>query len=169
MALNFPTNTNLPYVDPVSGLKYIYNNAVGAWETAIQPPAIVASTAPALTIPGFLWWDDVGGSLYIYYDDGDSQQWVISQPIGMWPQGTTATDEGIGVDVPTTQEYLHYGGDNQITISTMAPSQRADGTPNKMGDLWWSNQTGIMYIWYSDALMEYVSTGAFPEESTSTV
>ena len=55
MALNFPTNTDLPYVDPVSGLKYIYNDAVGAWETAIQPPAVVSSTVPTeLTIPAFL-------------------------------------------------------------------------------------------------------------------
>ena len=49
MALNFPSNTDLPYVDPVSGLKYIYNNAVGAWETAIQPPAVISSTAVSYT------------------------------------------------------------------------------------------------------------------------
>ena len=55
MALNFPANTSLPYVDPISGLKYIYNTSVGAWEAAIQPPAIVSSTPPdQITIPGLI-------------------------------------------------------------------------------------------------------------------
>ena len=31
MTLNFPSDTSKPYVDPGSGLKYIFNGAVGAW------------------------------------------------------------------------------------------------------------------------------------------
>ena len=40
MALNFPTDTSAPYIDPISGLKYVFNSAVGAWEAAIQPPVV---------------------------------------------------------------------------------------------------------------------------------
>ena len=29
----------------------------------------------------------------------------------------------------------------------MAPAERADGTPNGAGDLWWSTHTGMLYIW----------------------
>ena len=57
MALNFPSNTSSPYTDPVSGVKYIYNTAIGAWESAIQPPAIVSASAPTLATEGFVWWD----------------------------------------------------------------------------------------------------------------
>ena len=46
MALNFPSDTSQPYFDPISGLKYIYNSSIGAWETAIQPPAVITATAP---------------------------------------------------------------------------------------------------------------------------
>jgi len=82
MALNFPSNTTQPYIDPVSGLKYIFNPSVGAWETAIQPPAIISEGPPAVNIPGFLWWDQNDGSLYIYYKDDDSEQWVEAVPNG---------------------------------------------------------------------------------------
>lgn len=82
MALNFPSNTSQPYIDPVSGLKYIFNSSVGAWETAIQPPVIVSETPPSLDIPGFLWWDSIGGKLYVKYEDVDSKQWVDTTPAG---------------------------------------------------------------------------------------
>ena len=80
MALNFPSNTSQPYIDPVSGLKYIFNTAVGAWETAIQPPVIVSDSPPTVTIPGFMWWDSISGSLYVNYQDNDSNQWVEAVP-----------------------------------------------------------------------------------------
>ena len=105
MALNFPSNTSLPYVDPVSGLKYIFNNTVGAWEAAIQPPAIISSNPPAITIPGFLWWDDVGGSLYVYYKDTDSAQWVEAVPS---PASKVRSAAAMGVnppDAPTEGEF----------------------------------------------------------------
>lgn len=80
MALNFPSDTSVPYIDPNSGLKYIFNSSVGAWETAIQPPAIISDRTPSVSIPGFFWWDSDAGSLYIYYDDGSGRQWVEAVP-----------------------------------------------------------------------------------------
>ena len=80
MTLNFPSDTSQPYIDPSSGLKYVFNGAVGAWETALQPPVVVSDSAPDLNIPGFLWWDSVGGSLYVRYNDGVSEQWVEAVP-----------------------------------------------------------------------------------------
>ena len=66
MALNFPTNTTSPYTDPTSGVKYIYNSAVGAWESAIQPPAVISATTPTVTIDGFLWWNTATQELNVY-------------------------------------------------------------------------------------------------------
>jgi len=120
MALNFPANTSLPYIDPISGLKYIYNSTVGAWEAAIQPPAIISSNPPAITIPGFLWWDDVGGSLYVYYKDTDSEQWVEAVPSGASKTRSTAA------------------------VSTNPPDAPAGG------ELWWDSENGRLYIWYEE-------------------
>ena len=93
MALNFPSNTTQPYIDPVSGLKYIFNTAVGAWETAIQPPVIVSDSPPNISIPGFMWWDSVGGSLYVYYQDTNSNQWVEAVPTPNSDRNVLFSDE----------------------------------------------------------------------------
>ena len=68
MALNFPRPDQSPFVDPESGLKYIYNPAVGAWESAIQPPCIVTydCNPPDIVIEGFLWFNNCDLTLYIY-------------------------------------------------------------------------------------------------------
>jgi hypothetical protein len=80
MALNFPIDTSQPYIDPASGLKYLYNGEVGGWETAIQPPVVVSSSQPIIDIAGFLWWDSVSGRMFVLYDDGNSKQWVDTTP-----------------------------------------------------------------------------------------
>ena len=74
MALNFPPPSQSPYVDPSSGLKYIFNTTIGAWESAIQPPVIVTSDTnpPDIIIQGFLWYDDIESTLYVYRGG----QWV---------------------------------------------------------------------------------------------
>jgi hypothetical protein len=42
----------------------------------------IGDTAPASPSPGTLWWDSVGGQLYVWYDDGTSAQWVVANSIG---------------------------------------------------------------------------------------
>jgi hypothetical protein len=43
------------------------------------PPAgaLINDVAPA-ALPGTLWFDSLGGQLYVRYDDGNSQQWVTA-------------------------------------------------------------------------------------------
>lgn len=125
MTLNFPPPSASPYTDPVSGLKYIYNTVVGAWEAAIQPPAVVSETAPSgVEIPGFLWWDSVSGTLYIYYQDiGDGSNAASSQWVEAVPQPSLVRNVLVGETPPVTAS---------------------------QGDLWWSDLTGRLYIYYND-------------------
>ena len=170
MALNFPLNPSdqAIYIDPTSGLKYIYNTSIGGWETAIQPPVIITTdgNAPDITINGFLWWDattrilyilrggtwtpvssdggggggggasvtvsesppnspvqgdlwwdTVGGNLYVYYIDGNSNQWVIASP--------------------------NVGGDSKANIFT-GPSAPADPIE---GELWYNTLDNTIYVY----------------------
>jgi hypothetical protein len=39
---------------------------------------VISATAPASPAVGEMWWDSTGGQLYLWYDDGTSQQWVIA-------------------------------------------------------------------------------------------
>jgi hypothetical protein len=60
-------------------------NALGAVTLAQMQAAIaggasltVGPTPPASPTQGAMWWDSVGGQLYVYYNDGSSSQWVAA-------------------------------------------------------------------------------------------
>lgn len=124
MTLNFPGNTTLPYIDPTTGLKYLYNNSIGAWETALQPPAVVSDTDPNLNIQGFLWWDKVGGSLYVRYnDDTGNEQWVEAVPSG----GNQQALASVGANEPANPRI----GELWVDISDpVAPNLKVYGSWN---------------------------------------
>ena len=52
----------------------------------------ISSTPPPSPAVGNLWWDDVGGQMYIWYDDGNTQQWVAVNNPGAGPPGPIASD-----------------------------------------------------------------------------
>jgi len=127
--------------------------------------------------PGDLWWSIYDGRLFIYYEDNDSSQWVVTQPLGTTPYGnlgipsySLASDSALvtAQENPSTV-VLAPGGANTITISTTAPSQRADGSPNRMGDLWWSQETGTLFLWYTDGLQNYTTSGVYAENNSQWV
>ena len=92
---------------------------------------------------GDLWWSEQTGRLYIYYDG----EWICTQPIGTKPM-IGASNTGIGTHEPTSQIVYHPQTERTVTISTQAPELRTDGSNLIEGDLWWSQQTGILYIYY---------------------
>lgn len=180
MALNFPVDTSKPYFDPSSGLKYIFNPTVGAWESAIQPPVVVSSAPPDhINIPGFLYWDPEDGNLYIYYTDENGSQWVQAVPNPQIPRtfvsknppanpvsGDLWWDEESGrLFVYFTETYLADG----VTIDPDPTSQWVDASPASVipdkapvtiatvppenplvGSLWWNTNDGNLYVWYQD-------------------
>ena len=42
----------------------------------------ISDTAPASPAAGNLWWDSVSGQLFVYYNDGNSSQWVVANSGG---------------------------------------------------------------------------------------
>lgn len=62
-----------------SGAAY---DTVWAWPVASGSASVyVGPTAPAVPVVGDLWWrNDPDGVLFIYYDDGNSHQWVSASP-----------------------------------------------------------------------------------------
>ena len=86
-------------------------------------PVSVGETPPGNPTEGQLWWNSDDGRLFVYYDDGNTAQWVDASPNG---------GGGSGSIVTTT------------TISATPPPN-----PNE-GDLWWNDQDGRFYIYYDD-------------------
>jgi hypothetical protein len=56
--------------------------ALQAVDTLVQKSGVIISdTAPLSPNAGNLWWDSIGGQLYIYYIDVNSSQWVITSDV----------------------------------------------------------------------------------------
>ena len=54
--------------------KALYGSDGTAWTKVGL--ASIGTTAPTTATVGQLWWRSDSGKLYIYYDDGNSKQWV---------------------------------------------------------------------------------------------
>jgi hypothetical protein len=70
----------------------------------------ISATAPSSPAQGDLWWDSDNGNLYIYYDDGDSQQWVAANGPQVFV-GTTAPPGYQGqlwFDSTQGKTYIYY-------------------------------------------------------------
>lgn len=63
-------------------VKPAFDTANAAFDKANNASANVGSSAPVGSNPGSLWWDTNLGRLFIYYNDGDSSQWVETSPSG---------------------------------------------------------------------------------------
>jgi hypothetical protein len=88
----------------------------------------IGDTAPASPKAGDLWWDSVGGQLYVWYTDANSSQWVVANN---------------GGPPPVTDTRYH----NRVINGDMSVDQRHGGSalPASVGmyaiDRWWWNST----------------------------
>jgi len=108
---------------PTDGTQY--GRQSGAW-TPISvsggPPVIIAATPPSAASAGDLWWDSVGGQLYVYFTDANSSQWVIA---------VNAGSSGAG-------------GGASISVGATPPVNPT------IGALWWDAVGAQMYLWFND-------------------
>lgn len=74
MPLDFPNN-------PTNGQTYngyVYNSSIPGWQAkpAAQSPFYTGAIAPTNPATGDSWWNTNDGTMYVYYNDGNSSQWV---------------------------------------------------------------------------------------------
>jgi len=81
----------------------------------------VSATAPGAPSEGDLWWDEDLGTMFIYYNDGDSAQWVQSSPqSGTSGSGIALTDLSVGTEgVPSGDGSITYN--NSTGVFTYTP------------------------------------------------
>jgi hypothetical protein len=65
-----------------------------SWSSSSSSSVSVGTNPPSSPSTGALWWDNVGGNLYINYDN----TWVKSISDNAFPTATTSTLGGVKVD-----------------------------------------------------------------------
>ena len=85
----------------------------------------VSDAAPSTPSAGDLWFDSTGLVLYVYYNDGDSNQWVQTNPSGSGSSGSSS-------------------GGASVTVSSTAP------TSPSAGDLWFDDDDLFLYVYVND-------------------
>ena len=76
---NYPN----PGIAPAGTNGFVMTTVAGvaAWAAASGGASIsVGDTPPASPTAGALWWNSVLGTMFIYYNDGNSTQWVPAAP-----------------------------------------------------------------------------------------
>jgi len=78
MGYNFPSSpaTGQTFSTP-DGQTYVWDGT--AWRISNDPYAsgvVISDTPPANPFHGMLWWEADSGNTFIWYEDGDSGQWV---------------------------------------------------------------------------------------------
>ena len=136
MALNFPLNPadQAVYIDPVSGLKYIFNQSIGGWETAIQPPVIVTQTSQnpdiSIDVTEFIAGTDgliipVGGNGYTLDPTGAAKIIKKAEPGVIIPSQYEV--KGLSYEVPA-QALTEFGKLPNISLEDPQDSYKLSGS-----------------------------------------
>ena len=124
MALDFPANPSDG--DVYSGFEY--DATFTAWrKLSGVVKMLVSDTKPEGPANGDIWFDSSDGKTYVFYNDGDSSQWI--EFAGNIKQGIDGTD----------------GSDAQYVASTTAPSNPTEGM------FWFNSETGRSYLYFVDS------------------
>jgi hypothetical protein len=105
---------------------------------------VVDSVAPASATTGTLWFDTVGGRIYVYYDSA----WIDASPDAGYtlPTATTSTIGGVRVG-----SGLNIALDG--TISGPVSSSTAPVNPRE-STLWYDTTGGRLYVYYDNSWVD---------------
>lgn len=133
-AIGHATWVELPVVlDTASGVLLNPGSRIVTYTAAPTGGSVwVSEAAPASPLPNMLWWQSALGMLFLYYDDGNTKQWVPASPA---PVGQTVPPGSVmdyaGANAPAG--WLFCQG--QLLSRTLYPALfTAIGTRYGVGD-----------------------------------
>ena len=109
----------LPGTDATSSTGYTLKSNGSAALSFGTANIVTADSAPSSPTDGDLWYDSASGRLFVYYDDGNTQQWVDTSPLS--PTSTIRQLDNISSQFngTTTAFTLQIGGANYTPQSTI--------------------------------------------------
>lgn len=121
MAIDFPSS-------PADGdiyQGYIWDDAKNAWRSRqVNSSAVITSpTTPTGATAGDLWFNSNDGTLYVYYNDGITSQWIenrseiATSKIGLVPVIPTSVSISAGTASVNSVGKISMSGVSNITIN----------------------------------------------------
>jgi hypothetical protein len=183
--IDFPANPTVGQIFTAAAVTWTWDGVKWTGSAGSGATVIAASTPPVNPTLGTLWWDTTGGQLYVWYNDGNSTQWVIAVNYGFGTflplVGGTLTGPLVLVGdptaalQPTTKQYVDNKpyNDNRIINGDMLFDQRAGtgrvtNVSNFVADRWYygANQAGKL-TWAQASSVAMTANG-FPWCTTFT-
>jgi len=133
-----------------------------------QVVVTIGQIPPEPATPGQLWWNDNEGRLYIYYDDGNTAQWVDASPGGGTGGGIVTISPTPPLD-PRQGDLWWNSEDGRLFVyyDDGSTAQWVDANPSGSGSapviisstpppsvspgaLWWNDSDGRLFVYYDD-------------------
>lgn len=143
MALNFPNSPADGDLATLNGTTFQYNAAKNLWDPVTEELTTTSDTPPGSPSNGQTWFDTTNGTLYVYYDDGTSSQWVGVTG----PQGENATGGGTSGNTGSSSSVTTYSTISELPLIGNTTGDQAFVSGNNRLYLW--NGNG----WYNIALI----------------
>jgi hypothetical protein len=142
--IDFPANPTIGQNFTAAGVTWTWDGA--KWTGTVNSSGGGASISVGDVPPtnpklGALWWDSVGGQLYLYYNDGNTIQWVpvtnqmggayLPLTGGFLTGALNLAADPVSALQPVTQQYFNKYpmiGDNRIINGDMRIDQRGVST-----------------------------------------
>lgn len=118
MALDFPASPT----DGQTYQGYTYSSFIGAWQAkpAAQSPFFTGATPPANPVAGDSWFNTNDGTMYVYYYDGNTYQWVehrsqiAKNQVGLVPITPTSVSVSSGTASVSSSGLVTFASDSLI-------------------------------------------------------
>jgi hypothetical protein len=153
-------------VDTTNDLLYFRSGSTWQQVTGGGGASVTVSDgAPSSPSSGDLWYESDTGSMFVYYDDGNTSQWVevggssvVAMTVSDTPPSTPSNgDMWFESDTGKTYVYYNDGTSSQwvevgaaasaaayVEVSDSAPSAPDNGT------LWYDSSTSALLVYYND-------------------
>jgi hypothetical protein len=121
MPLDFPSS-------PTNGQAYqgyVYSTSIGAWQAkpSAQSPFYAADIPPANPVVGDAWFNTNDGTMYVYYNDGNTFQWVehrseiARSQVGLVPVVPTSVAVASGSASFNSSGLITFTGATSISVN----------------------------------------------------
>jgi hypothetical protein len=188
MAINLPNSPSNGQTVTLADKTLVYNSTSGTWNIQTTDSSggslSISDTAPSSPSDGDMWFDSSTLTLYAYYDDGDSQQWIDLAGQATTLQATSSdtapanpSTGALWFDTANLNLFVYYsdGSSNQwVQMNSEAPAIPEDlsdltDTTNLLFDGQYSSLTGAPTSSTAGALGTLTKTFVQNEEAEITL